>query len=255
MPAVLEAKKICKTFYIGVNNKINVLSNIDLKIERGELVAVMGQSGSGKSTLLYSISGMDEMTSGEVYFSGKNIASLSEKEVSKMRLTGMGFIFQHSYLLKTLSIKDNIILSGIKAAKKSKKEVIADAEKYMRKLEISHIADNDITRVSGGQLQRAAICRALINEPSIIFADEPTGALNSSTTKEVMGILNSINSEGVAIMIVTHDAMVAARADRVIYLADGEICDQCVLGKYQQNGEDIRRREKHLSDWLKSKGF
>lgn len=132
---------------------------------------------------------------------------------------------------------------------------MADAEKYMRKLEISHIADNDITRLSGGQLQRAAICRALINEPSIIFADEPTGALNSSTTKEVMGILNSINSEGVAIMIVTHDAMVAARADRVIYLADGEICDQCVLGKYQQSGEDIRRREKYLSDWLKSKGF
>lgn len=255
MPAVLDAKKICKTFEIGANNKVEVLKNIDLSIEEGEFVAVMGQSGSGKSTLLYSISGMDEMTSGEVFFNGKNIADLSEKEVSKMRLTGMGFIFQHSYLLKTLSIRDNIILPGIKAAKKSKKEVIADAEKYMRKLEISHIADNDITRVSGGQLQRAAICRALINNPTIIFGDEPTGALNSSTTKEVMGILNTINSEGVAIMIVTHDARVAARADRVIYLADGEICDQCVLGKYDKNAGDTSRREKNLSDWLKSKGF
>lgn len=195
------------------------------------------------------------MTSGEVYFQGKNMASLDAKEVSRMRLTGMGFIFQHSYLLKTLSIKDDIILPGVKAAKKEKKEVIADADNYMRRLEISQIANHDITKVSGGQLQRAAICRALINEPAIIFGDEPTGALNSSTPKEVMGILNTVNSEGVAIMLVTHDAKVAARADRVIYLADGEICDQCVLGKYKKEAGDTKEREQHLSEWLKRKGF
>ena len=167
----------------------------------------------------------------------------------------MGFIFQQSYLLKTLSIRDNIILPGMKAAKKSKKEIIADADKYMRKMEIAQIADHDITRVSGGQLQRAAICRALINEPAIIFGDEPTGALNSSTTKEVMEILNTINAEGVAIMLVTHDARVAARADRVIYLADGQICDQLVLGKYNKETGDVKKREQYLSDWLKEKGF
>lgn len=255
MAAVLEARKICKTFDSEAKNRVDVLKNIDVSIEEGEFTAVMGQSGSGKSTLLYSISGMDEITSGEVYLQGKNIANLDAKEVSLMRLTGMGFIFQHSYLLKTLSIKDNIILPGVKAAKKSKKEVIADADHYMRKLEISHIADHDITKVSGGQLQRAAICRALINEPAIIFGDEPTGALNSGTTKEVMGILNTINSEGVAIMLVTHDAKVAARADRVIYLADGEICDQCVLGKYKQEVGDTEEREQYLAEWLKRKGF
>lgn len=255
MAAILEGKQICKTYDIGTGEKINILKNIDIKIEEGEFVAVMGQSGSGKSTLLYSISGMDSVTSGEVYFKGRSIEKLPEKEVSKMRLTEMGFIFQHSYLLKTMSIKDNIVLPGLKAAKKSKSQVIRDAEEYMEQLGIAHIAGNDITKVSGGQLQRAAICKALINEPDIIFGDEPTGALNSSTTLDVMNILNTINRKGVAVLLVTHDAKVAARADRVIFLADGEVRDQCILGKYEQTQEETERREKLLSTWLRERGF
>lgn len=255
MPTVLEGKQICKTYDIEAGSKIDVLKNVDMKIEEGEFVAVMGQSGSGKSTLLYCISGMDAISSGEVFFKGKNIEKLPEKEISRMRLTGMGFIFQHSYLLKTMSIKDNIILPGIKAAKKSKSQVIHDAEEYMEQLGISHISGNDITKVSGGQLQRAAICRALINEPDIILGDEPTGALNSSTTLDVMNILNDINRKGVAVLLVTHDAKVAARADRVIYLADGEVCDECILGKYKQEEEDTDKREEVLLTWLRERGF
>lgn len=254
MATILQGKQICKTYDIG-NNKVNVLKNVDLEIEEGEFVTVMGQSGSGKSTLLYSISGMDSVTSGEVLFKGKNIAKLPEKEISRMRLTGMGFIFQHSYLMKTMSIKDNIILPGLKAAKKTRTQVIHDAEKYMEQLGIAHIAGNDITKVSGGQLQRAAICRALINEPDIIFGDEPTGALNSSTTLDVMNILNGINEKGVAVLLVTHDAKVAARADRVIYLADGQVAGECVLGKYKPEKEDMDKRSNILLTWLSERGF
>lgn len=255
MATILQGKQICKTYDIG-NHNVCVLKNVDIKIEEGEFVAVMGQSGSGKSTLLYSISGMDSVTSGEVLFRGKNIEKLPEKEISRMRLTGMGFIFQHSYLMKTMNIKDNIILPGLKAGKKRKTQVIHDAEKYMEQLGIEHIAGNDITKVSGGQLQRAAICRALINEPDIIFGDEPTGALNSSTTLDVMNILNDINKKGVAVLLVTHDAKVAARADRVIYLADGEVTGECVLGKYESENEDVdMRRNSMLLNWLNERGF
>lgn len=254
MAAILQGKQICKTYNIG-NNKISVLKNVDIEMEEGEFVAVMGQSGSGKSTLLYCISGMDSVTSGEIQFKGKNIEKLPEKEISRMRLTGMGFIFQHSYLLKTMNIKDNIILPGLKAAKKTRAQIIHDAENYMEQLGIAHIAGNDITKVSGGQLQRAAICRALINEPNIIFGDEPTGALNSSTTLDVMNILNGINEKGVAVLLVTHDAKVAARADRVIYLADGEVAGECVLGKYKSEKEDMDRRSNILLTWLSERGF
>lgn len=254
MATILRGKQICKTYDEG-NNKVNILKNVNLEIEAGEFVAVMGQSGSGKSTLLYCISGMDAATSGEVLFKGKSIDKLPEKEISRMRLTGMGFIFQHSYLMKTMSIRDNIILPGLKAGKKSKAQVSHDAERYMEQLGIAHIAGNDTTKVSGGQLQRAAICRALINEPEIIFGDEPTGALNSSTTLDVMNILNDINGKGVAILLVTHDAKVAARADRVIYLTDGEIAGERTLGKYKPEKDDIEKRTANLSVWLNERGF
>jgi putative ABC transport system ATP-binding protein len=167
----------------------------------------------------------------------------------------MGFIFQHSYLLKNLSLRDNIVLPGFTAGTCQREQINHKADELLQKTGISGVADHDIKKVSGGQLQRAAICRALINQPDILFGDEPTGALNSSMTKEVMDIINDINAEGTTVIIVTHDAKVAARASRIIYLTDGNIHDELVLGVYV--GEDAVKstREKRLNDWLEKQGF
>lgn len=247
---VLEVKNLSKSF-----EQIQVLSDISFKVEEGEFIAIMGQSGSGKSTLLYSISGMDRPTSGNIFLSGKDISTLNDESMSEVRLKQMGFIFQHSYLLKNLSIRDNIVLPGFKAGIESREEVNQYANELMTKTGIESVADHDIKKVSGGQLQRAAICRALINNPDILFGDEPTGSLNSSATKEVMNIINEINNEGTTIIIVTHDAKVASRASRIIFLMDGNIHDELILGKYGFNEEDNYSREKILSNWLEGQGF
>lgn len=144
----------------------------------------------------------------------------------------MGFIFQHSYLLKNLPIRDNIVLPGFKSGKLSREKVNQHVDELMVKTGIDNVAKHDIKKVSGGQLQRAAICRALINQPDILFGDEPTGALNSSTSRDVMDIINTVNTEGTTVIIVTHDAKVAAWAGRVIFLMDGKIHDELTLGKY-----------------------
>lgn len=250
MKEILAVKALSKTY-----DGTQVLKDVNLTVEESEFVAIMGRSGSGKSTLLYCISGMDKPTSGNVQFFGEDIAGLDDNKMSEIRLNKMGFIFQHSYLLKSLSIKDNIVLPGFKANKLSREQVNQNADVLMKKTEIGHIAGNDIKKVSGGELQRAAICRALINNPDVLFGDEPTGALNSSTTKEVMDIINNVNEEGTAIIIVTHDAKVAARADRVIFLVDGVVHDELSLGKYNENENDSSLREKRLSEWLVKQGF
>lgn len=250
MKTILEVKNLCKSF-----EDTQVLNEINFKVNEGEFIAIMGQSGSGKSTLLYSISGMNGLTSGSVLLCGKDISKLQDEEISKVRLKQMGFVFQHSYLLKNLSIRDNIVLPGFKAGTLSREQVNQNADALMKKTGITNVASHDIKKVSGGQLQRAAICRALINKPDILFGDEPTGALNSSTTSEVMDIINNVNSEGTTVIIVTHDAKVAARASRVIYLTDGNIHDELSLGKYEGDAKSKSSREKNLSDWLEKQGF
>lgn len=245
---ILNVKNLSKKF-----DDIEILSNVNMKVEEGEFIAVMCQSGCGKSTLLYNISGMDKIDSGEVLFNGKDISKLCDKEMSEVRLKYMGFIFQHSYLLKNLSIRDNIVLPGFKAKVRLRNKVNRNAEILMKRTGIDNIAEHDIKKVSGGQLQRAAICRSLINNPKILFGDEPTGALNSSATKEVMDIINDINEKGTAVVIVTHDAKVALRAERIIFLRDGKIDSQLILGKYNDN--DKVQRDKKLSKWLEVQGF
>ena len=247
---ILEVKNLSKSFEDTL-----VLNNIDFKVNEGEFIAIMGQSGSGKSTLLYNISGMDRPTSGTIIFGGNDISKLNDEEISDVRLKQMGFIFQHSYLLKNLSIRDNIILPGFKANTLPRVQVNQNADNLMEKTGISHVGNHDIKKVSGGQLQRAAICRALINQPDILFGDEPTGSLNSSTTKEIMDIINSINQEGTTFIIVTHDAKVASRASRVIYLMDGNIHSELTLGKYDNDEKSIISREKVLAQWLEKQGF
>jgi putative ABC transport system ATP-binding protein len=254
MNVILEAKDLCKSFGETKTDEVIVLKDVSLKIEEGEFVAIMGQSGSGKSTLLYNISGMDKMTSGQVIFEGEDISCLSEEKLSELRLNKMGFIFQQSHLLKNMSIRDNVILPGYKAVKKSRQDISKRTDELMKKVGIESVGSHDITKVSGGQLQRAAVCRALINNPRILFGDEPTGALNSGATSEVMNILNEINQEGTTILLVTHDAKVAARADRVIFLADGNIDSEFNSGRYEKM-DNLKKREERLTEWLNDRGF
>ena len=235
-----------------------MLRNINMEIRQGEMTAIMGPSGSGKSTLLYSVSGMDQITAGRVDFFGRDLSSLSRLQMSELRLTEMGFIFQQMYLLKNLSIYDNIVLPAYQSRKgrgrERRREINERARELMHKLGISEIAEHDINEVSGGQLQRACICRSLINDPKMIFADEPTGALNQQNSKEVMKELNRINVEGTTVMLVTHDMKMAARSDRILYIEDGSIKGEFRLGKYT-GAEETRQRERKVSDWLMEMGF
>lgn len=255
MNTVLEVKDLCKTYVVNKRQN-NVLKNVDLTIKEGEMVAVMGPSGSGKSTLLYTVSGMDKMTAGQVKFCGKDMADMNENELAEMRLCDMGFIFQQMYMMKNLTVLDNIILPAVKSGKtkESRRETVQRGQELMRKLNIIDIADNDINEVSGGQLQRACICRSMINKPKMIFADEPTGSLNRSSSEEVMEELTKLNAEGTTVMLVTHDAKVAAKCSRVMFIDDGNIKGELELGKYTSS-QELRDRERRLNNWLMEMGW
>ena len=230
---ILEVKDLCKTYIVNKRQN-NVLKNVSFTVEEGEMVAVMGPSGSGKSTLLYAVSGMDGITAGEE----------------------MGFIFQQMYMLKNLTVLDNIILPAVQSNKntETRKEIVRRGQDLMRKLGIIEIADNDINEVSGGQLQRACICRSMINNPKMIFADEPTGALNRTSSDEVMEELAKLNADGTTVMLVTHDVKVAAKCTRVMYIVDGNIRDEYNLGRCESNSQ-VRERERALNNRLLELGW
>ncbi len=253
----LVVKDLCKTY---INNKaqLNVLRNVNFSMQLGEFVSVMGPSGSGKSTLLYTVSGMDKMTSGEVLFGGTSIGQQNENRMADLRLNEMGFVFQQMHMLRNLTVFDNIILSAYNTKNgrtpAQRKIINEKARELMRKFDIIEIADKDITEVSGGQLQRACICRALINDPRMIFADEPTGSLNSKAAADVMNKLNEMNREGVTILLVTHDIKVAARTDKIIFIVDGNIQGELKLGKFDPSS-DQKEKEKSISAWLVNMGW
>ena len=252
MTKLMEVKDLCKTYVIEKRQN-NVLKNISFDIEEGEMVGIMGPSGSGKSTLLYSVSGMDKATSGEIRLDGKDISKLSEKDLSSVRLNDMGFIFQQMFMMKNLTIMDNILLPAVECDKSSetRKEKVARCEELMRKLGIIEIAGNDINEVSGGQLQRACIARSMVNNPKILFADEPTGALNRQSSAEVMDEICKLNKEGTTVLMVTHDAKVASRCSRVLYIADGNIRSEYKMPE----GLSDRDRERALNNWLLDMGW
>jgi putative ABC transport system ATP-binding protein len=252
---MLEVKQLNKIYSSSNGSSQHVLKDIHLAIKDGEFVSVMGPSGSGKSTLLYTISGMDKITSGSVRFGTKEISTLSEEQLSKLRLHSMGFIFQQSSLLRNLNIFDNIILSAYVAKIDSRQSINKRAKELMKRMGIAKLSNHDITEASGGQLQRVAICRALINNPTIVFGDEPTGALNSKAANDVMDILTTINQAGTTIMLVTHDVKVAARTERVLFMLDGEIVAETYLGKTEKTKHDMKTRENKLSKWLSQMGF
>ncbi len=256
MNTVLQAKGICKTYIVNKRQN-NVLKNIDLTVSEGEMVAVMGPSGSGKSTLLYCVSGMDRVTSGEVVFNGKSTSKLRESELAQLRLDEMGFIFQQMYMMKNLSVLDNIILPAVSSKKntESRKQSEERGRALMHRLGIDSVGGNDINEVSGGQLQRACICRSMINSPKIIIADEPTGSLNRASSDEVMNELLSLNRDGTTVMCVTHDPKVAAKCSRVLYLVDGNIIGEKEMGHFGGTEKELRDRERDLNNWLMEQGW
>ena len=253
MSTVIKTQDRCKTYIVDKQSN-NVLQNVNLEVKEKEFVTVMGPSGSGKSTLLYTVSGMDTVTAGRVFFDGEEISSMKEKDLINIRLLKMGFIFQQMYMMKKLSIIDNIILPAFQAKLKPRDEVRKDAENLMRKLDIIDTAEREITEVSGGQLQRACLCRALINSPKVLFADEPTGALNSKASRDVMQRLLEANRAGTTVLMVTHSEKVASVSDRIIYLVAGGIQGELMLGKMTSD-EEISPRERKVRAWLDQMGW
>lgn len=249
MKTLVMGNEIVKMFGHG-DERQTVLKNVSVQIDKGEFVAVMGPSGSGKSTLLFALSGMESIDGGTVYFNGQNLSQLSEDELSKLRQTGMGFVFQQPTLLKNLDILDNILLPALRGSHKNIAALTEKAEMLMRKMGIEELKGRSITEVSGGQLQRAGICRALLMTPEIIFCDEPTGALNSKSANETMKLFSQINEEGVALLIVTHDAKVAANAQRVLFMRDGSIVDELRLSKTGHSIEENIKRVAQRLEYL-----
>lgn len=222
MNELLNGKNIVKIYGKGQDAQ-PVLNGVDVEIKQGEFTAVMGPSGSGKSTLLYALSGMEKIDDGSICFAGKELQDCSEKQNCMLRRREMGFVFQQPGMLANLNLFDNILLPSVHDHKKDYKKLVKKAEGLMQRTGIEALADRSITEVSGGQLQRAGICRALMNEPKILFADEPTGALNSKASSGIMELFREINQNGTAVFLVTHDAKVASHAGRVLFLVDGQV--------------------------------
>jgi putative ABC transport system ATP-binding protein len=239
MKKILMAENIIKSYGVGSENR-NVLDSVSVDVVEGEFVAVMGPSGSGKTTLIFALSGMDNIDSGKVIFDEQDISTLSENELADLRRTKMGFVFQQPTMLKNLNILDNIVLPSMRDNRKKGSEITGNAKTLMEKVGIDELENRDITQVSGGQLQRAGICRALINSPKIVFGDEPTGALNSKTSQEIMAIFSELNREGITIMFVTHDATVAAQAERILFMIDGKIVSEAHFPRFDGSELEVR---------------
>lgn len=251
MNTILEAKDLCKTFS-NASVQQHVLRNLNLTINEGDYTVIMGNSGSGKSTLLYSLSGIDRPTLGKISYRGENITGYSNDKLAVFRRKNCGFVFQQNYLNDTMSILDNIVVCGL-LVNKNKKEIVARAKDLVKKMGLSEdILKKFPTQLSGGEQQRIAMIRAIINKPAVLFADEPTGALNSTSAEQVLNVLTELNNEGQSIVMVTHDVKTARRGNRILYLKDGVIIDELKLGVYKKN--DKERHEK-LRTFLTEMGW
>lgn len=246
---ILEAKKLCKSFVNeGVENE--VIKDLDFQLYEGDFTVIMGSSGSGKSTLLYSISGMDKPTAGTVLYKDQEITGLSEKKMAELRVKEFGFVFQQVHLVSNLSVLENILVPGYMNPENKPAKVKEYAMSLLESMNIKDTAGRLPSQVSGGEAQRGAIARAVINNPGIIFADEPTGALNRSNTKDVLNLFSELNKKGQTILMVTHDMKAALRANRIIYIDDGQIIGELTLDAYDE--ADKKAREAKVNEWLNS---
>lgn len=249
---IIHAEHIVKSCNEGSEPQ-RILDGISLSVCEGEFISVMGPSGSGKSTLLFALSGMDRIDGGSVSFCGSDLSACTENRLADLRRTQMGFVFQQPTLLKNLNILDNIILPSLRGKKKEVSRITSKAKALMKVTGIEELEDRDISRVSGGQLQRAGICRALMNNPRILFGDEPTGALNSKSAQEIMDVFSEIHSQGTAVMLVTHDPRIAARTERILFLCDGKIVRETHFPKY--NEKDSEERMETVMGLMKEAGI
>lgn len=248
---LLKTDNLSKSFSSGGALQ-HVLKNIDLKLYEGDFTVIMGASGAGKSTLLYALSGMDTPSLGRITFGDTVISDMSQDALAVFRRSHCGFVFQQIYLIEGMSVMDNILAAGLLVSR-DKKALCENARKLFDAVGISPETQGKFpSQISGGEAQRAGIVRALINCPEILFADEPTGALNSKTGLDVLDTLTGFNEQGQSVVMVTHDMRSARRGNRVLYLKDGVILGECDLGKYVHG--DMARHEK-LSGFLKEMGW
>ena len=249
---ILKARALSKSFAHN-GGQVHILSGVDLDIYEGDFTVIMGASGSGKSTMLYALSGMDKATAGSVIYNDRDIAGMNEKDLAALRSRDFGFIFQQMHLVSNLSLFENVAVPGYLNKERSADEVRKRAAELIDKMGISDVNSHLPSQVSGGEQQRCAVARAIINNPKLLFADEPTGALNRAASNDVMDVMERLNKEGTTIMMVTHDAKVAARCKRVLYLVDGSI-----VGEYRApEDESLSRtdRERRLNNWLMEQGW
>lgn len=246
---ILAARELCKS-YAHNGRQNHVLSHVDLEVYEGDFTVIMGSSGSGKSTLLYSLSGMDRVTSGQVLYKNADLTTMKEKELAALRHGDFGFVFQQMYLVSNLSLFENIVVPGYLNKSVTADAVRKRAEELMKKMGIEGVKSHLPSQVSGGEQQRCAIARAVIHTPKLLFADEPTGALNRRNTTEVLDLLLELNGEGQSILMVTHDMRAALRATRLLYLSDGKIAGELTLPPYEQ--EEEKSREVQVNAWLSS---
>lgn len=270
---IITAKDLSKTFS-NESVQQHVLKNLNLDIYKGDFTVVMGNSGSGKSTLLYALSGMDRPTLGTITYyvedprkkkgaDGVEISKYSNDKLALFRRNHAGFVFQQNYLNDSMSALDNVLISGLLKSK-NRRELAKRAKELLGRVEISESdARKFPSQLSGGMQQRVAVVRGVINRPEVLFADEPTGALNSQNTTNVLDIFTELNQDGQSIVMVTHTVAAAERGNRIIYLADGVISDICDLGPYigdykDESNPDIeqaKERHKKLKDFLQAQGW
>ncbi len=239
--AILSAKNL---------NKI-LLHNLCVELYKGDFTVIMGSSGAGKSTLLYALSRTDKIESGEILLHGKNIEKISEHEMAKIRAKNFGFVFQDANLISNMTLYENVLVAGFLEKSRNEKSLREDVDNIFDQINLSPAKMRLPSQASGGECQRCAIARAIINKPEIIFADEPTGALNRQNSIEVLDMLSSINATGQSILMVTHDIRSAIRGNRILYLEDGAIISELEFGSYEGDKEKTKEREESLSSWLK----
>lgn len=248
---IIEAKNLKKSFCTG-DTEQTIFENLNLNIYKGDFTVIMGSSGAGKSTLMYSLSGMDRPTAGEVIFYGKSITSLNDDKLAIFRRKNCGFVFQQIYLLDKMSLMDNVLTASALSGE-SKKDAVKRSKELFDLVNIPEITRKKFpSQVSGGEAQRAGIVRAVINRPEVLFADEPTGALNSNNSTAVLDVFTKLHNEGQSIIMVTHDKKTALRGNRVLYVRDGKVFGECDLGAYTN---DSKEREAKLNYFLAQMGW
>lgn len=246
---LLSGKDVCKSFFQN-GTETRILDHITVDIYDGDFTVIMGASGAGKSTLLHALSGMDGITGGEITFQGRKLDSLSENKMTELRAKKFGFIFQQTHLVSNLTLFENVAVAGYAGRMEKGKTVRERAMRLLVQMHTDHAKDRLPSQVSGGEAQRAAIARAMMNNPGLIFADEPTGALNQASGREVLNLLSGLNKNGQGILMVTHDIRAALRGNRLLYLEDGRISGELVLSHYEEG--DGKARESKINDWLSS---